>query len=380
MGRYPHQSGFFSSWSEADEAAVLEAMTDTGVANFAHSSLPFLSGGEQQRVFIAQTFAQQPELLLLDEPTNHLDIAHQRQTLDLVRKKVSSKGIAAVAVFHDINLASIYCDELILMKNGEIQYQGEPHEVIRASAVQHIYGTNVATYAHPQIPKPQITLLPAKQQDVEMQIVPNDIKLTKDFVHLQVKSPLKVISSAVYNAGVGWYRNFINRTVAESYSIENTQQEVEQFLQENCFTPTNSVVMLTAVPTHCVVVEKYEKDELSIVVAVTAGTGNAVDATKAYLRNEQRAPGTINTWVFINGFLTDEAFFQAMITATEAKVKALQQYQIFDKVSNTTATGTGTDSLLIATTQTGSPCRVPIPAMLLAEKHGHAKQERCWSC
>jgi iron complex transport system ATP-binding protein len=78
-----------------------------------------------------------------------------------------------------------------------------------------------------------------------------------------------------------------------------------------------------------------------------------VDVTKTYLRDEQPHVGTINTWVFINGKLTDEAFIQAMITATEAKTKALADQQVTDAFTGTIATSTATDSLLIAATQHG---------------------------
>lgn len=128
IGRYPHQSGFFSSWSKEDEQAVVQAMEQTGVKKFENTFLEYLSGGEQQRVFIAQALAQSSDLLLLDEPTNHLDIAHQKQILDMIRKEVTENGLTVVSVFHDINLASLYCDELLLMENGTVRAFGEPQD------------------------------------------------------------------------------------------------------------------------------------------------------------------------------------------------------------------------------------------------------------
>jgi len=91
----------------------------------------------------------------------------------------------------------------------------------------------------------------------------------------------------------------------------------------------------------------------SIVVMVTAGVGNSMDVTKTYLRDDPYHVGTINTWVIVNGKLSDEAFIQAMITATEAKTKALYEEQIYDAHTGTVATGTATDSLLVAATQSG---------------------------
>ena len=114
LGRYPHQSGLFSSWSNEDEAAVVEAMKLTGMERYEHQMLDLLSGGEQQRVFVAQALAQQAPILLLDEPTNHLDIAHQKQLLDTIKTQAIEKGITIISIFHDINLASLYCDRLLI--------------------------------------------------------------------------------------------------------------------------------------------------------------------------------------------------------------------------------------------------------------------------
>ena len=186
-----------------------------------------------------------------------------------------------------------------------------------------------------------------------------------DGVFLQAPRPLKTISSAVYNAGIGWYKTFINRMVNPQYEYNDVEQEVEQFLAQEQLEKTESVVMLTAIDPSNAIVNTYTQDELSILIVVTAGVGNAIDVSKANLRNEKPYAGTINTWVIINEEITNEAFVQAMITATEAKSKALQEEQILDTVSETIATGTGTDSLLIAATQTGQsyPYAGPLTAL-----------------
>ncbi|RKJ62960.1 ABC transporter ATP-binding protein, partial [Butyricicoccus sp. 1XD8-22] len=165
IGRYPHQKGFFSSWSNTDEEAVVGAMNQTGVTPFEHIFIENLSGGERQRVFIAQALAQKSDLLLLDEPTNHLDIAHQQQLLDMIRKEVVDQGLTVVSVFHDINLASLYCDRILLMDSGVVRAFGEPHEVLLEGDIMDVYHAKVASHAHPVQPKPQITLLPEIQND-----------------------------------------------------------------------------------------------------------------------------------------------------------------------------------------------------------------------
>ena len=130
-------------------------------------SIELLSGGEQQRVFVAQALAQEAPILLLDEPTNHLDIAHQQQLLDTIRKQAVDKGLTVISVFHDINLASLYCDRLLLMDKGEIAKIGVPQEVVKEEAIETVYGARIKSQPHPELPKPQITLLPDTKEEIK---------------------------------------------------------------------------------------------------------------------------------------------------------------------------------------------------------------------
>ena len=354
LGRYPHQTGFFSSWSAQDEQAVQYAMTQTGVLRYAHTPMECLSGGEQQRVFVAQALAQTAEVILLDEPTNHLDIAHQRQLLDLIRKEAEEGGLTVVMVLHDMNLASLYCDTLLLMENGEMRAIGAPHEVLVAPQIKDVYQARVTTYAHPEMPKPQITLMPVANKHQQRAVITKENFLIEaDYIQLKSDIPLKTISSAVHNPGIGWYECLLNRTVSEEYHVEDVKKEVVDFLQRKQFSTTNTVVMLTAVSTSFVALNEYMTEFGSIFVMVTAGVGNAVDVSRKHERHDPTHVGTINSWVIINGCLSEEAFFQAMLTANEAKTKALQAENIVDPFTNTIATGTATDSLLIAATQNG---------------------------
>lgn len=354
LGRYPHQTGFFSSWSAQDEKAVQHAMLQTGVKRYEHTPMEFLSGGEQQRVFVAQALAQTAEILLLDEPTNHLDIAHQRQILDMVRKEAMECGLTVVMVLHDMNLASLYCDELLLMESGQMRALGAPHEVLIASQIEEVYQARVTTYAHPEIPKPQITMMPAATDYQQRAVIKKEhFTITEQYIQLQSELPLKTVSSAVHNPGIGWHNCLLNRSVPGDYVISDVKREVKEFLKRENFSSTNTVVMLTAVPTALVAINEFSAPFGSIIVAVTAGVGNAVDVSRVHERQDDPYIGTINTWVIVNGCLSEEAFFQALMTATEAKTKALQSENIRDERSGTIATGTATDSLLIATTQKG---------------------------
>lgn len=353
LGRYPYQTGLFSSWTEADEAAVNHAMERTGVARYANTLIESLSGGEQQRVFVAQALAQQAPLLLLDEPTNHLDIAYQQQLLDTVRSLAVDEGKTVVSVFHDVNLAALYCDRLLLMENGEIAKIGLPQDVVREPIIHAVYKAAVKTQAHPELPKPQMTLLPTVNGRATEPFVVDETQftVTADSVQFQAKQSLKTVSSAVHNPGTGWYTTFVNRHVDAAYDCDNVKKEMEEYLEQRGHHLTDTVAMMTAVQTEHVEIKSFSDESVSIVIAVTAGVGNAVDVSKA--RERKAHVGTINTWIIVNGRLSDEAFIQAMITATEAKTRALQMENVLDPLTGTQATGTSTDSLLVASTQMG---------------------------
>lgn len=352
LGRYPHQGGWFSSWSEADEFAVMEAMRLMDISHYEKTQIDRMSGGEQQRVFVAQALAQDAAILLLDEPTNHLDINHQKELLDTIKKQAIEKELTIVSIFHDINLASMYCDQLLLLDRGEIIRIGEPHEVVREQDIEAVYKARVSNHPHPELPKPQITLLPGvKPQVTAAAIQAKDFIVSKEMVHYQSAIPLKTVSSAVVNPGSGWFRNFVNRHVDALYNIDNSMEEMSDFIEQKGLKTTDTVGMMTAVQTQHAIVKEYEGPFGTVVIAVTAGVGNGVDVSKAVERTMR--VGTINTWIMVNGTLSDEAFIQAMITATEAKTKALQQEQVLDPLTGTIATGTSTDSCLVAATQQG---------------------------
>ena len=373
LGRYPHQAGLFSSWSKEDERAVTVAMKNTAITRYEKQSIELLSGGEQQRVFVAQALAQEAPILLLDEPTNHLDIAHQQQLLDTIRKQAVDKGLTVISVFHDINLASLYCDRLLLLDEGQISEIGLPQDVVKEEAIETVYKARIKTQPHPEMPKPQITLLPDTKDEMQAAVVSKeDFSVSTEFVALHTTIPLKTLSSAVHNAGMGWYKTFVNRHVDSDYNVDDVKEEMATYLEKHGFSLAETVGMMTAVTTEHVVIGEYEGDFGTVLIAVTAGIGNAVDVSKAHTRDEAPHVGTINTWVIINGELPDEAFIQAMITATEAKAKALQTENVKDPLTGTIATGTSTDSLLVAATQQGEwlPYAGPITSLGKSVAHG----------
>ncbi|KAB7705371.1 ATP-binding cassette domain-containing protein [Bacillus aerolatus] len=356
LGRYAHQSGFFPVWREEDEQAVKQAMEQTGVALFAETSLEELSGGERQRVFLAQALAQEPEVLLLDEPTNHLDLSFQKELLDLLKKMTKETGLTVVSIFHDLNLASLYCDRLLLMEDGELHKLGIPSEVLKEEPVQHVYKTDIHQRPHPEVPKPQMSILPEKmlEDEEEVEVDGTCIRQNGEFIALDAPILLKTLSAGVTGAGWGWHRSFVNRRVDKNYWHDSYKEDMKQFLRRYGFDVNETVGMMTAVHLHTAAYRLVEVEGISVFAAVTAGVGNAVDVSRAAEHDRAFLPGTINTWVFANGHLSEEAFVQAVMTATEAKVKALIDKSVKDPLTGSQATGTSTDSVLIAATQRGT--------------------------
>lgn len=139
MGRSPHL-GILQSEGKNDHRIAGEAMEFTDTTHLADRRLDELSGGEKQRVIIARAICQEPEIILLDEPTASLDPAHQVRIMDLMERLRREKGVTVVMVSHDLNLAAMYGDRLVLMKDGMINFSGSPEEVLVADLLEKNYG------------------------------------------------------------------------------------------------------------------------------------------------------------------------------------------------------------------------------------------------
>lgn len=142
MGRYAH-SGVLSASDDRDSRAVEQALTVTGMAHCRRHSVLTLSGGELQRVYLAQVFAQEPRLLLLDEPTNHLDLMYQKQTFDLIRTWLQTSGRAAVSVVHDLSLAMRYGTSALLLHQGRTLACGSVRRTLSPDTLRAAYGLDV---------------------------------------------------------------------------------------------------------------------------------------------------------------------------------------------------------------------------------------------
>jgi iron complex transport system ATP-binding protein len=158
MGRSPHL-GHLMFESEKDVEITKKAMEWTKMLPFSERSMDELSGGERKRVFIARALAQEPEVILLDEPTANLDIHHQMDFLDLILNLNRERGLTIVMASHDMNIASEFCDRLILLQGGGIYKIGTPDEVITQENIETVYGCEVWIDRNPFSGMPRINLL-----------------------------------------------------------------------------------------------------------------------------------------------------------------------------------------------------------------------------
>jgi len=174
LGRTPYL-GWLGNAGRSDHTAVHQAMEQTHTLDLAERCVGELSGGEQQRVLLARALAQDALVLLLDEPTTHLDLQHQSNLLNLVRKLAQEKNLTVLMVLHDLNLASLYADQVALMVAGRIHAIGQPSEVLTSENLTSVYHVPVIVIPHPEYGKPLILpdgLVGAASKKLQAGIVP----------------------------------------------------------------------------------------------------------------------------------------------------------------------------------------------------------------
>lgn len=164
MGRAPHL-GRLRFEGKRDYEIAHKAMEVTDTLPFADRSINELSGGERQRILIARALAQQPQIILLDESTAFLDIKHQIDFFNLIKTLNRKEGMTVISVTHDINLASLYCDRVILLNAGNIHCMGTPDEVITEPNIKEVYETDVSVDRNPQTGLPRVTLMSSNPSD-----------------------------------------------------------------------------------------------------------------------------------------------------------------------------------------------------------------------
>lgn len=138
MGRYAQQKGL-TMFARSSDEIVLTAMRDTGVEHLADRAISQVSGGEAQRVRIAQALAQQTGILILDEPTSHLDISFQLEIMDLASRLNKQRKLTVITALHDLNLASLYCQRLVVLKQGQVVGDGDPSQLLTSQLLKQVF-------------------------------------------------------------------------------------------------------------------------------------------------------------------------------------------------------------------------------------------------
>ena len=142
MGRVPYIKNKWIGFDREDREKVEKIMQMLKIDKFRNRVIFSLSGGEFQRVLLARALVQNTNIMLLDEPTSALDMNYALEIMKLTSYFVKNENLTAVMVLHDLNLASMYCDSIILLKEGKIAYEGTPKELFRPEILEEIYGFN----------------------------------------------------------------------------------------------------------------------------------------------------------------------------------------------------------------------------------------------
>lgn len=160
MGRSPHHQGWGGwHWEDSRDWAIAQhAMEELDVAHLGNRLVTEVSGGERQRAVIARALVQEPKILLLDEPTAFLDLHHQLDIARIIKRLNRERGLTVVLVSHDLNLASQYCDQVLLLKHGCLAAMGSPQTVIKPEVIEAVYGCSVLVDRHPQSGLPRVSL------------------------------------------------------------------------------------------------------------------------------------------------------------------------------------------------------------------------------
>lgn len=146
LGRYCHRKNYFSTISNKEEELIEDCIRSVGLWKEKESSIANLSGGQLQRVYLARTFAQNPNIILLDEPTNHLDLKVQIELFDYLNNWVKQKNRGIIGVFHDLNSVRNFADKVLLIHKGEVLAYGTVREVLNSNVLKTAYEIDVCEY------------------------------------------------------------------------------------------------------------------------------------------------------------------------------------------------------------------------------------------
>ena len=163
MGRIPFMK---RKPSEKDREQVFGILEQLSLEAFAFRPLDQLSGGERQQILIARALVQEPRLLLLDEPTSSMDLKNQLKVLGLIREVTREKGLVTIVSIHDLNLAAMFCDRFLMMKDGGIYRSGRAEEVLTESCIREVYGVEAEVWET----EPRRILLRDPEQNIPLSV------------------------------------------------------------------------------------------------------------------------------------------------------------------------------------------------------------------
>ncbi len=155
LGRMPHR-GWLLPYTHEDRDALRRALHQVELDGFESRDLDLLSGGERRRALLARALAQDAGILLLDEPGAHLDLRHQVELFDLLRTLSRQRGATVVLSLHDLNLAALFADRIVLLREGRVLATGPVGEVLVPATVQAAFGIAVEALPHPRYGVPII--------------------------------------------------------------------------------------------------------------------------------------------------------------------------------------------------------------------------------
>lgn len=139
LGRVPHIKNSFKGLDLEDDKIIDEVIKKLNLQEYLNRDIKSLSGGEFQRVLLGRAFIQNSEVILLDEPTSALDINYSLEFLELLKEEIKAKSLVGIIVIHDINLASLFCDKILFIKDGKIPISGKPKDVIKKEWLEKVY-------------------------------------------------------------------------------------------------------------------------------------------------------------------------------------------------------------------------------------------------
>jgi iron complex transport system ATP-binding protein len=146
LGRYPYSAGFLRDRTEEDERIITDILKRLEIYEERDRMINELSGGQLQRVFLAQTLVQDPELILLDEPTNHLDLKHQVELLRYLTRWAGENNKTVIGVLHDLNLARFFAHTTAILGGGSLIAWGKPETVLDGATLQRLYGIDIRQF------------------------------------------------------------------------------------------------------------------------------------------------------------------------------------------------------------------------------------------